>query len=275
MWTYYVFVVRYLWTLYEAHDNLRATTFVFFFHIIFAICQVCFLRTTFTEPGTIPYGFPEEYQRKDFTSSISTTMGIDIESGGLVGVVSETNKEGLPRRCEKCNKIKPDRCHHCSQCKRCVLKMDHHCPWVNNCVGFHNYKFFILFLTWTVITGLFVVGCFFRPMLHLFLEGDPDADIFVIITFILCAVFAFGLALFAGTHYFYTLRNVTTIEVLEKGMRGRDNPYDLGPESNFRQVFGVNPLLWFLPVKNNIGDGLWFPKKQSNESKSLLRTGDE
>lgn len=35
--------------------------------------------------------------------------------------------------CPKCDRVKPDRAHHCSVCRRCVLKMDHHCPWVNNC----------------------------------------------------------------------------------------------------------------------------------------------
>lgn len=62
------------------------------------------------------------------------------------------------RFCEKCQLIKPDRAHHCSVCGTCVLKMDHHCPWVNNCVGFHNYKFFILFLAYGLLYCLFLTA---------------------------------------------------------------------------------------------------------------------
>ena len=62
------------------------------------------------------------------------------------------------RFCEKCQLIKPDRAHHCSVCSTCVLKMDHHCPWVNNCVGFHNYKFFMLFLAYALLYCIFITA---------------------------------------------------------------------------------------------------------------------
>ncbi|KUF90872.1 hypothetical protein AM588_10008218 [Phytophthora nicotianae] len=44
----------------------------------------------------------------------------------------ETKMNGAIRTCRKCRALKPDRTHHCSTCRRCVLKMDHHCVYINN-----------------------------------------------------------------------------------------------------------------------------------------------
>lgn len=48
--------------------------------------------------------------------------------------------------CKKCNNPRPPRAHHCRVCNKCTLKMDHHCPWIANCVGYYNQKNFYQFL---------------------------------------------------------------------------------------------------------------------------------
>lgn len=50
--------------------------------------------------------------------------------------------------CDDCQGFKPPRAHHCRTCNRCVLKMDHHCVWINACVGNENQLSFILFTAW-------------------------------------------------------------------------------------------------------------------------------
>jgi len=49
--------------------------------------------------------------------------------------------------CPDCETVRTDRSRHCSICNRCVERFDHHCPWVNNCVGLQNHGVFMVFLT--------------------------------------------------------------------------------------------------------------------------------
>jgi ribosomal protein L40E len=48
--------------------------------------------------------------------------------------------------CTTCTAIKPPRAKHCRHCNRCVRRFDHHCPWINNCVGENNHISFCVFL---------------------------------------------------------------------------------------------------------------------------------
>jgi len=76
-----------------------------------------------------------------------------------------------------CNVFKPERCHHCSACNRCVLNMDHHCPWINNCVGFWNRKYFMLLLIYVALTTYYVaVGMVYE--FYLSIKWELDAYYF-------------------------------------------------------------------------------------------------
>lgn len=84
----------------------------------------CYLVCVFVDPGAVPLGWTP-----------------DPEASGGAAVV-QVKRSGAPRRCQKCDAWKPPRAHHCRRCGRCVLRMDHHCVWLNNCVGHGNYRAF-------------------------------------------------------------------------------------------------------------------------------------
>jgi len=42
--------------------------------------------------------------------------------------------------------IKTETSFHCNFERRCVEMFDHHCPFINNCLGYNNHKYFLMFL---------------------------------------------------------------------------------------------------------------------------------
>ncbi|KAL9324807.1 hypothetical protein ACSQ67_005452 [Phaseolus vulgaris] len=58
--------------------------------------------------------------------------------------------------CHYCSKPKSPRAHHCRSCRKCILDMDHHCPFIGNCVGAANHRSFIGFLISVVLSTIYV-----------------------------------------------------------------------------------------------------------------------
>lgn len=63
-------------------------------------------------------------------------------------------------KCKTCKITKPARSKHCTVCDHCVELFDHHCIWLNNCVGANNFKWFLTFIFMQFLLVLYgaVVG---------------------------------------------------------------------------------------------------------------------
>lgn len=69
--------------------------------------------------------------------------------------------------CKTCRILKPARSKHCSICGHCIARLDHHCVWINQCVGRGNHKEFLVFLL--VHIGLTMYGVY---ILGVILENE-------------------------------------------------------------------------------------------------------
>lgn len=67
--------------------------------------------------------------------------------------------------CADCEVVRTDRSRHCSICNKCVERFDHHCPWINNCVGINNHGVFMSFL-------MSMLGLLFVTFISLCLNYD-------------------------------------------------------------------------------------------------------
>ncbi|XP_062871958.1 palmitoyltransferase ZDHHC3-like [Trichomycterus rosablanca] len=126
-----VFVVMFVMLL-PVRSALYSLINATVFNGLAALALASHCRAMCTDPGAVPKG----NATKEYIESLQ------LKPGQVV------------YKCPKCCSIKPDRAHHCSVCKRCIRKMDHHCPWVNNCVGENNQKYFVLFTMYIALISL-------------------------------------------------------------------------------------------------------------------------
>ncbi len=93
------------------------------------------------------------YFKAQLTSPIQTDVDkyFSIDSNSRSISIVNINPAQYPTKCEFCNKKKFERTSHCRVCKICVLRRDHHCIWIGNCVGYRNNQYFLNFCFWVVV----------------------------------------------------------------------------------------------------------------------------
>ncbi|CAH2069292.1 unnamed protein product [Thlaspi arvense] len=235
--SYYAVVVNTWWPILieSGHGALSALAclIVFVFHFLLIMLLWSYLTVVFTDPGSVPEHLRRELEGDNLEAAASTDPG-------AFGY------------CPKCRNVKPPRCHHCSVCQRCVLKMDHHCVWIVNCVGARNYKFFLLFLLYTFLETLLDVVVLLPSFIKFFSEAmkhssSPGKLASLVLAFVLNLAFVLSLLCFVVMHVSLLSTNTTSVEVHEKNGDVRWK-YDLGKKKNFEQVFGKKKAFWLLPL---------------------------
>jgi len=132
--------------------------------------------------------------------------------------------------CPDCLTVRTSRSRHCSVCERCVERFDHHCPWINNCVGAKNHNYFYQF----VITMFLVIAQALAHGLYVLIivseQGYSHVNIwqswvrvptwafFILVSIQLCVTGLFFVPLLwlSGTQTKNFLANKTTLERLSR-----------------------------------------------------------
>ena len=160
-WCYFIFTYDILALLLNnppaaVGTRSQGVAYTIAFNSIFALGMIAFVRAVFTDPGRIPD---------------SWIVGAeDTEAGSFIPQLHtlEVKHDGTRRICRKSkpNVYKPDRAHFCKMLGRCVLKMDHFCPWLNNCIGFYNHKYFYLFIFYMAVLTVFMLVAMTPVFVH-------------------------------------------------------------------------------------------------------------
>ncbi|KAF9223797.1 zf-DHHC-domain-containing protein [Gyrodon lividus] len=152
-------------------------------------------------------------------------------------------------RCKRCGEMRPERAHHCRICNKCVLKYDHHCPVrINQCVGLHNERHFVLFMAYLAVATFFLsflgyshaldaLGITYVPWTHTL------PQLCFILIYILSVVICIAITLMLLWHLWGIARGETSVEAQDHEVyrniaKGRGetflNSYDLGYVRHFR-----------------------------------------
>jgi len=229
---------------------------VIVFAYLFFMTMTSLYYTSFLDAGIVPRnldaedgggGRARDQPRAQLTQRPGMPANADMLSTGDVEVCPDKTimVNGLPvvlKYCTTCRIYRPPRCSHCRICDNCVEIHDHHCIWVNNCIGRRNYRSFLIFLASLVLLCTYIVAFSVGKIVvdattgthhsvRAALKEDPIPAVLVLF----CAIFGTGLGLFAGFHCWLMSKNRTTHEHIrataERSLgfaeRGR-NPYDQG-----------------------------------------------
>mmetsp|Transcript_52819 Transcript_52819/g.123553 ORF Transcript_52819/g.123553 Transcript_52819/m.123553 type:complete len:474 (+) Transcript_52819:62-1483(+) len=138
--------------------------------------------------------------------------------------LATADKEAGLLACNKCMSEANPSLKHCKRCEKCVSGFDHHCLWLNTCIGKRNYAPWLLFihlmLLWTSL-GSALSWRAFCSVLRVQLRALPvGTRPLLLSSAVMGAVASFFLFALVGLHAYLNWNGLTTFEWI-KGKPGK------------------------------------------------------
>ncbi|KAK9837930.1 hypothetical protein WJX74_007972 [Apatococcus lobatus] len=107
----------------------------------FVITVSCLLTTSFMDPGFIPRQHVGEVGAEEVDAGMkSAKMKYEVHGQTV-----------YTKYCPTCRLMRPPRVSHCKKCNNCCRRQDHHCPYVGQCIGERNHRFYLAFLFFVTV----------------------------------------------------------------------------------------------------------------------------
>ncbi|XP_044396380.1 probable protein S-acyltransferase 4 isoform X2 [Triticum aestivum] len=236
--------------------------------IITTLVDLFFLfMTSARDPGIVPRNTrappPEADER-----NLPATPSMEWSVGGTPRMrfrrTKDVNVNGFTVKlkfCETCLRYRPPRSSHCSICNNCVQKFDHHCPWVGQCIGLRNYRYFFLFIATSTFLCISVL-IFSWLNVHGEMQDNGGSiwkalrkEVYSFVLIIYTSIVVWFVGGLTVLHLYLISTNQTTYENFRYNYDKKDNPYRKSITKNFAEVFFTKIPPPLNDFRSHVGEG--------------------